>query len=598
VDWTKLVPGEAVRVTTWDGVELELTAGKAYRDPYSEVEVWADLSGPGFGRRVYGFWDGGSTFRIRMTAPMAGEWRYRTGSNQADAGLEDVSGRFTAVAPGAEQLAARPNLRGMVGPTPDGRGLQYADGTPFFLLGDTWWSVPSYKFALPQDETRHAIGPEADLRDYLELRRGQGFNCIALLAALPAWATDGHPSDLYDGDGTLLRNAWRMPDGKHSVSLHNEGGRAFAFPGKVPGFEDIVPDYDRINPDYFKVLDAKMDLISAMGFVPFIEVSRRDAGAAWRKYHDWPDSYVRYIQYVFTRYQAHNAIFSPIHYDYYLKGLPAAVYNEACNAWADRYGRPPFGTKLSANANPSTLANFGTEARWLDLHQTGNAREHYTYWSMTEMYHATPHRPAIAGEPYYSGLYNLGTPYELGKPGNTPEDDMYVRSGMYGSLLSGGYGGYVYGAEGIWQAAIEPGSRVFMWDAFQWSSADTVRHLKAFAEVRGSAYQRLVPCTEALTGHREGPELGYEGWTYAAGAPDRSWYLIYFEGGASGRVCLRGTGGHGSRYRPCWFDPRSGEWSAPGEPLTVPENTLLELPARPDERDWGLMLECVLDESH
>ena len=125
----------------------------------------------------------------------------------------------------------------------------------------------------------------------------------------------------------------------------------------------------------------------------------------------------------------------------------------------------------SANANPSTLANFGTEARWLDLHQTGNAREHYTYWWMTEMYHAEPRLPAIAGEPYYSGLYALGTPYALGKPGNTPADDMYVRSGMYGGLLSGGYAGYIYGSEGIWQASVEPRSRVFMWDAFQWSSA-------------------------------------------------------------------------------------------------------------------------------
>ena len=151
------------------------------------------------------------------------------------------------------------------------------------------------------------------------------------------------------------------------------------------------------------MLDAKIDLISATGFVPFIEVSRREAGPAWKKYHDWPNSYVRYIQYVFTGYQGHNAIFSPIHYDYYLRALSVAEYNVACNAWLDRYGRPPFGTMPSANANPSTLANFGTDARWLDLHQTGNAREHYTYRWMTEMYHAEPRLPAIAGEPYTRG---------------------------------------------------------------------------------------------------------------------------------------------------------------------------------------------------
>jgi hypothetical protein len=597
VNWTKLVPGEAIDVTLWSGMELELTATGTYAEPYCEVEVWLHLTGPGFSKRIYGFWDGENVFRIRMTAPATGEWRFESGSNQSDDGLNGKTGRFRAVPPSAEQLAASPNLHGMLRPTSDARGLEYADGTPFFLLGDTWWSVPSYKFPLPKDDARHAIGPDADLRDYLELRRAQGFNCIALLAALPAWATDDHASDLYDRDGTLLRNAWRMPDGKHAVAMHNEGGRPFATPGKVPGFEDVVPDYDRINPAYFKVLDAKIDLISATGMVPFIEVARRDSGPAWQKYHDWPGSYVRYIQYVFTRYQAHNAIFSPIHYDYYLRSLPAAEYSAACNAWVDRYGRPPFGTMLSANANPSTLANFGTGARWLDMHQTGNAREHYTYWWMTELHDAQPTLPAIAGEPYYSGLYSLGTPYELGKPGNTPEDDMYVRSGMYGSLLSGGYAGYIYGAEGIWQSAVEPDSRVLMWDAFQWSSAETVRHLVAFATVRGSAFRRLVPCTDALTGHRAGPELGYEGWAYAAGSADRSWYLIYFEGGADGPVGLRGAAGHGARYRPCWFDPRTGEWANPGAALTVPENTVLELPARPDDRDWGLMLERIADGS-
>ena len=34
-----------------------------YSEPYQQVEVGAELQGPGFHRRVYGFWDGDSTFR-------------------------------------------------------------------------------------------------------------------------------------------------------------------------------------------------------------------------------------------------------------------------------------------------------------------------------------------------------------------------------------------------------------------------------------------------------------------------------------------------------------------------------------------------------
>ncbi|MFI5010778.1 MAG: DUF4038 domain-containing protein [Hyphomicrobiales bacterium] len=592
--WTRLAAGHATGVTVWEGLELQLAAEGGYANPYTDVEAWVDLEGPAFKKRVYGFWDGGATFKVRMTAVTPGQWRWTSGSNQNDKGLNSVSGSFVAEAAGTAVLGAYPNLHGMIGITPDRRGLQYADGTPFFLLADTWWSLPTFRFPLPTGEPRHAIGPDADLRDYLEYRGKQGFNSVALLAAMPAWATDGHPSTLYDEDGTLLRNAWKAPRSESAMNMHNEGGRPFLFPGKVPGFADVVPDYDRINPEFFKVLDTKMDIAWDLAFVPFLEVARRDTGPAWQKYHDWPSSYVRFIHYVFTRYQAHNAIFSPIHYDSYMMTIPAQDYNEACNAVVDRYGHPPFGTLLSANANPSTLANFGEEGRWLDVHQTGNTREHHSYWWMAEMYHAEPIKPAFAGEPYYSGLYALGTPYTLGREGNTPKDDAYVRSGMYGSLLQGGYAGYIYGAEGVWQSAVEEGSRVFMWDAFQWSSARTVRHLKTFALVRGADYRTLIPCAEALTPSRNAPDLAYEGWCYAAGAPDKSWYLIYFEEACAETVKLRGATGH-ARYRPAWFDPRSGEWQTPGEVVTVAIDTMLKLPARPDGRDWGLLLERVDD---
>jgi hypothetical protein len=590
----QLTPERDRRVKVWERIEVPLEAEGSYHSPYEEVTVWVDLSGPSFHRRVYGFWDGGRTFRVRVTATLPGQWTWTSGSNQDDPGLNGKSGGFAAEPRTAAELEANPNGRGMIRSTADGRGLQYADGTPFFLTGDTWWSLPTFRFPLPGDDGPHDLGPAADLRDYLAFRRNQGFNSVALLAAMPAWANDGQEADLYDADGTLLRSAWKAPGGTSPMDMHNEGGRPFEFPGKVPGFETVVPDYDRPNPAFFQVLDRKMDLVDEMGFVPFLEVARRDTGPAWQKYHAWPDSYTRYVQYIFARYQTHNAIFSPIHYDYYLKAIPAHDYNPACNAVIERYGRPPFGTLLSANPNPSTLANFGGEGRWLDVHQTGNTREHYSYWWMTELYRAEPAKPALAGEPYYSGLHALGTTYALGKAGDTPEDDMYVRSGMYGSLLSGGYAGYIYGCEGIWQSAVEPGSRAFMWDAFKWSSGETVRHLRTFAFVRGDQYRSLVPASDALVGGRQGPEMAYEGWAYAAGAPDRSWYLLYFEGNCLEPVRLRGFSG-AVRYRPSWFDPRSGAWLAPGEPVVVGPDTMLPLPARPDARDWGLMLERVVD---
>ena len=159
---------------------------------------------------------------------------------------------------------------------------------------------------------------------------------------------------------------------------------------------------DRINPKYFDYLDRKIDYLNAQGFIPFIEVSRRDSSPAWKKYYAWPDSYARYIEYIFARYQANTTLLSPIHFDTPNGTIPAADYKPAIQLVLTKYGPPPFGTLLTANANPSTLVNWGQDS-WVTLHQTGNRREHDFYWYLTEIYHALVPQPAINGEPYYAG---------------------------------------------------------------------------------------------------------------------------------------------------------------------------------------------------
>ena len=574
----------------WSRIDIDLTAEKTYANPYVEVDVWVDLEGPNFSRRVYGFWNGGQEFVVRVLATAPGTWRWTSGSSTDDPGLSS-SGTFEATAWTDAELAENPNRRGMVRASADGRGLEYADGTPYFLIGDTWWSLPSFRFPLAKDGTSKPVGPDATLNDYVALRKAQGYNCVGLIAAQPAWANDGHPNSIQLEDGTWVRAAWKQPGTQSGKDMHNEGGRPFQFPGKVPGYEDVFPDMDRINPDYFKVLDDKMALLNAEGFVPFIEVARRDTGQAWKRFHDFKTSYARYVQYVFARYQADITIFSPIHYDYYEQTITSAEYDEPINHMLETYGRPPFGTLLSANPNPSTLVNFGHDG-WIDLHQSGNVREHYTYWYLTEIFEADPPKPAINGEPYYAGLHQLGTPYPLRVPPDSNEDRCYVRSGLYGSFLSGGLAGFIYGAEGIWQADTEAESLHKMWDAFNWQSAADIQHIKTFAEVRGQTYRTLEPKADLIMPNKAGADFSYFGWSYCARTPDKRLFLLFFEKDAPMEARLRGVV-NGGRYRATLFDPRSGTWGEPGEVLTVARSSVLTLPERPDAEDWGMMVELV-----
>jgi hypothetical protein len=296
------------------------------------------------------------------------------------------------------------------------------------------------------------------------------------------------------------------------------------------------------------------------------------------------------VQYVFARYQANITILSPIHYDYYAQTITAAEYNEPIELMLARYGKPPFGTLLSANPNPSTLVNFG-ENSWVDLHQSGNVREHYTYWYLTETFEAE-RKPAINGEPYYAGLHQLGTPYPLRVEPDSDADGYYVRSGLYGSFLSGGLAGFIYGAEGIWQADIEDEALYKMWESFLWQSGAEVQHLRTFAEVKGTRYRELEPKVELVMPNKSGPDFGYYGWSYCARTPDKELFLIYVENEAPAEARLRGVR-MGATYRPTFFDPREGEWRRSGEPIAVAPSSVLTLPERPDARDWGLMLELV-----
>jgi hypothetical protein len=585
----RLHHGEAT-LNLWECAEIELHSKRSYGNPYTEVTVWIDLNGPGFRKRIYGFWDGDGTWKVRLTVTAPGEWTWESATDPFDPDLAGVGGSITATRWGPEDLEDNPLRRGFIQPTPNGHAFQYADGTPVYLLGDTWWATATFRYPWHDDEEARPLGPGAGFKDMVAYRRRQGYNCIAMLAGFPTWANDGNPNrwPMPGNDEYCLRWAWPQGQSGSAKDMHNEGGRPFHFPGRVPGFETVVPDYDRPNPDYFRFLDRKIDYLNQEGFVPFIEVARRDIIGLWRAHYDWPRSYTRFAQYVFARYQAHNCLLSPIHYDAALYSIPSRDYNEPANLLIDTYGPPPFGTLLGTNSNPSSLVNFGgpTEARWLTFHQIGNRREHEYYWYLTEIHRTQPPRPALNGEPFYPGFD--------GKPADSEEAEANCRSGMYGSFLSGGLAGFFYGVQGVWGADIEPDAEYHLWDSLQYRSGAQVGYLREFVMAEGERYVELVPEMELVVPSKSGPPEGYRGWTYCAATPERDLFMLYFEPGCPPSAKLRGCLPDAS-YTARWFDPRSGGWIEANAPLASDERATLALPCRPDQSDWGLVVRLVTD---
>jgi len=585
----------------WEKVEITLHAQKSYKNPYKETQVWVDLKGAGLNKRCYGFWDGDDTFRVRVLATAPGTWTWSSGSNQSDPGLNGVTGTFSALGWAEPEKEQNPCRRGMVKPSANGHTFEYADGTVFFLLGDTWWPTATFRYRWYDDDRQRPIGPKAGFKDYVRFRKKQGFNCIAMIAALPNWANDDKPAELETPDGMELRGAWQQAGTKSAKDMHDENGnRAFFPPGKVPGYENYFPDVDRINPDYFHNLDKKIDYMNAHGFIPFIEVARRDIGPAWKKYYQWPESYTRYIQYVWSRYQANICFFSPIHFDWD-GSLPADDWNLAANKVIEKYGPPPFGTLVSCNPTGSSLENFGhtDEAKWLTFHQIGNFHHrdghgHRSYHLLTDMFNTAPALPAINGEPYYDGQHDT-------TPGS-PTAALYARSAMYGSVLSGGLGGHIYGAgkegyEGgaMWGGNVEPAAKNKIWDGIKWPSGAQLQYLRDFVLSEGRKYQQLVPRVDLLWPNKSGQENDWLQWAYCARTAKKDFFLLYFEKDCN-RATLSGALPD-AKYKASWFNPRTGQWTDAGT-LTADSAGKIALPSFPGnlektDTDWGLKLTLV-----
>jgi hypothetical protein len=147
------------RVPQFGRFERAFTAAGRHQNPYRQVTAVATI------RRVRGgparilplFWDGDTTFRLRVSPASPGRYTYSVRSN--DRGLDGQQGTFECVRgklPGALTVI-------------DGE-LRRQGGEAFWLLGDTQWSAFHSHAAEALDR--------ASVRRYVDVRAGQGFNFV------------------------------------------------------------------------------------------------------------------------------------------------------------------------------------------------------------------------------------------------------------------------------------------------------------------------------------------------------------------------------------------------------------------------------------
>lgn len=125
-------------VPKWQALELTLKSSRTYTNALQEAEVRVLFVSPlGETNRVYGFWDGGKTWRVRYQPTFPGRWTYYTMcSDTANSGLHEQTGRFLCTASKGEDRFA---LHGPVQVARDQQHFEHADRTGFLWLGDAAW---------------------------------------------------------------------------------------------------------------------------------------------------------------------------------------------------------------------------------------------------------------------------------------------------------------------------------------------------------------------------------------------------------------------------------------------------------------------------
>jgi hypothetical protein len=406
----------------WQVSEITLTAERTCAQPFLDVEVTAEFSGPGGTLRLAAFWDGGDTWRVRFTPPTPGRWTYTITSTPDDAGLRAAGTLEVAPAAGDTPLQRHGGFLRVAG---NARCLTYADGTPFFWLGDTWWFCPSD--LVPFDTT---------YRTLVDTRARQGYT-VAHMAFL----------------GRLT------PAGAHS--------------GVFGEWSELLDG--TVNPAYWQQVDAYMRYANDAGIMPVIGFGFHQGLNA-----PTPEGLRRLWRYVLARYGAF-AVGWLLCGEYNQAGGPDGQLTEADTARIDKLlalgqfikEHDPFRRALTVH--PWWYGGEGRQAwpaPWYDyvLLQGGHGQDGPPPATYADA-RATG-KPFLEGEVTYEGIFGFSA--------------AVVRRNAYKAMQCGSLG-FTYGAHGLWyptQSADDMkfadwGTPVPWWEALQAPGGAQMAHLRA-----------------------------------------------------------------------------------------------------------------------
>jgi hypothetical protein len=245
-------------------LEVTLTATGNY--PNSYLKMPGDDTTPGFvvgtftgpnGETITidGFWDGGQTWKIRMTPTAVGTWTYTTSS--ADPGLDGQTGSFNCIPS---------NSKGFIRVDQDHpHHFMWDNGTPFPFHSASM-SVHAYSSDSPGLFFYGGSMQDGSFQTYVDTRASQGFTAMH-------W--------------DMLLSKW----GQICDCQINEGGKIF-----------LNDNLDTLNPSYFQWTDQRVEYALSKGIIPQLGLVWPDSQPPGSS----PERLKRLWRYAIARYAAYN----------------------------------------------------------------------------------------------------------------------------------------------------------------------------------------------------------------------------------------------------------------------------------------------------
>lgn len=567
------VPVPALVATQWTVFELEFQSSMHLPDPFALdagfVVSFTSEDGPGPSMRVRGFFDGGSMWRARWSAPSPGAWTWRTECLPRSKGDSGLCGRTGAVSVRAPALnESNPlrryggflKVRSRVGNETQGSArpvLTHTDGTPFFWLADTWWRAPSM-FMSPADFTAAA-----------QQRKDQGYTVIQMHGSAGFWPVACAHGASRDCTGVNCTQA---------IELLN------------------VSFFQREDP-YYEVAE-RLGLLLAVGRSIGDKLAQApNAKAVLPKLFTY--MVARWgafpVSFLFT--QEYNVLYyGPTNVrllmdqgrvvqeaDPWQRALtmhPAWLLKDTRDAWTEDWY-----TFVMVQEGHLTTTSGSSKTLLRSVYQAAAAQD--------------PPMPSVNGEANYEGFWRNLTRAATNKTTgylNCSErvDAACVRDSAWVTMQSG-FAGFTYGAQGLYyclQNASKPGPTATHGPVLTWAQGlalpggAQLQHMRHF-------FEQVVGSWWLFT-----PSPPFSSDSFVTFAPTLPAFVVYVRPqqlscSANSTLTTINMSGLPTQWRGIWFDPRTGERDGVFAAAVVPGTGDLAVPQRAGslcKADWALWL--------